>query len=226
MKVLPVAKIGYVVCLVERAFCAGVHLPDESRAEHYMGMPETAERWTAARVRALPDDRNRYEVIDGELFVTPAPSWPHQRAVGGLFLRLSAYLRGQPWAVVLMSPADISFHEDMLVQPDLFVVPIGPDRRLPRHWSDVRALLLAIEVLSPSTARADRQAKRRLYQREGVGEYWVVDPDARVIERWRPEDERPEIVTGTLTWQPEPSTPRFELDLGEFFDDVLRESVG
>ncbi len=191
-----------------------------------MGMPETAERWTAEMVRALPDDRNRYEVIDGELFVTPAPSWPHQWAVGRLFLRLSAYLRGRPWAVVSLSPADISFHEDMLVQPDLFVVPIGPDRRLPRHWSDVRALLLAVEILSPSTARAHRQAKRRLYQREGVGEYWIVDLDARVVERWRPEDDRPEIVTGTLTWQAEASTAPFELDLAEFFDDVLRESVG
>jgi len=200
----------------------GVHLLFARRAEHYMGMPHATERWTAAMARALPDDRKRYEVIDGELLVTPAPSLPHQRAVGGLLVRLSAYLRSQPWAVVLMSPADISFHEDMLVQPDLFVVPIGPDRRLPRHWSDVRALLLAIEVLSPSTARADRQAKRRLYQREGVGEYWVVDPDALVVERWRPEDDRPEIVIGTLTWHPEPSTAPFELDLPAFFDHVLR----
>jgi Uma2 family endonuclease len=68
--------------------------------------------------------------------------------------------------------------------------------------------------------------KRRLYQREGVGEYWVVDPDARVVERWRPDDDRPEIVTGTLMWQPEPSAPPFALALEEFFDDVLRESVG
>lgn len=191
-----------------------------------MGMPETAERWTADMVRALPDDRYRHEVIDGELFVTRAPSWTHQRAVGGLLVRLSAYLQGQTWAEVLSSPADISFHEDMLVQPDLFVVPIGPDKRRGRHWTDVRALLLAVEVLSPSTARADRQVKRRLYQREGVGEYWIVDLDARVVERWRPDDDRPEIVSGTLTWHPEPSMPPFQLDLAGFFDDVLRELVG
>ena len=85
---------------------------------------------------------------------------------------------------------------------------------------------ICVEVLSPSTARADRQVKRRLYQREGVREYWVVDPDARVVERWRPEDDRPEIVTSILTWQPEPSAPAFELDLAEFFEDVWRESVG
>ena len=191
-----------------------------------MGMPHTAERWTAQMVRALPDDRNRFEVIDGELFVTPAPSWTHQRAVGELLVRIATYLRGQTWGEVVTSPADISFHEDMLVQPDLFVVPIGSDKRRVRHWPDIRALLLAVEVLSPSTARADRQVKRRLYQREGVAEYWIIDLDARVVERWRPEDDRPEILTTTLTWQPQLAAAPFELDLVEFFDGVLRETVG
>ena len=190
-----------------------------------MGMPQTFERWTADMVRALPNDSYRHEVIDGELFVTPAPSWTHQRAVGGLLVRLAAYLEGQTWGEVVTSPADISFHEDMLVQPDVFVVPLGPDARRGRYWTDIRALLLAVEVLSPSTARADRQVKRRLYQREGVGEYWIVDLDARVVERWRPADERPEIVTTLLTWQPQPAEPAFELDLVEFFDGILRESV-
>ena len=191
-----------------------------------MGMPHTAERWTAQMVRAIPDDRNRFEVIDGELFVTPAPSWTHQRAVGELLVRIATYLRGQTWGEVVTSPADISFHEDMLVQPDLFVVPIGSDKRRVRHWPDIRALLLAVEILSPSTARADRQVKRRLYQREGVAEYWIIDLDARVVERWRPEDDRPEILTTTLTWQPQLAAAPFELDLVEFFDGVLRETVG
>ena len=199
-----------------------VHLPSARRAEHNMGMPETAERWTAAMVRALPDDRNRYEVIAGELFVTPAPSWSHQFVVGGLFRHLANYLQGQKWAQVLISPADISFRDDMLVQPDIFVFPIGADGRRAHDWSDIRALLLAVEVLSPSTARADRQVKRRLYQREGVGEYWVVDADARIVERWRPADERAEIVSTNLTWHPEPSAAPFELDLPAFFDEVLR----
>ena len=186
-----------------------------------MGMPQSTQRWTAEMVRALPDDRNRYEVVDGELFVTPAPSWSHQRVVGGLFRHLADFLQGEIWGEVLISPADISFRADMLVQPDLFVVPIGADGRRPREWMEVRALLLAVEVLSPSTARADRQVKRRLYQREGVAEYWIVDLDARVVERWRPGDERPEIATAVLTWQPEPSAPAFELDLQELFRAVL-----
>lgn len=201
------------------------HLPLTRRAEHNMGMPQTAGRWTADKIRALRDDRYRYEVVDGELFVTPAPSAQHQRAVRELFVRLAAYLqddlsRGE----LLFSPADISFHDDMLVQPDLFIVPPQPDRRRVLTWSEIRGLLLAVEVLSPSTARADRQVKRRLYQREGVGEYWIIDLDARVVERWRATDERPEVLTTVLTWQPEPSVAPLELDLQEFFRAVLDES--
>src|SRR5882762_7454757 len=177
----------------------GVHLPLERRAEHYMGMPHTAKHWTAAKVRALPHDSYRYEVIAGELVVTPAPSATHQRAVTGLLVRLANYLQHQPWAEVLASPADISFQADMLVQPDLFVLPITPDEGRVLGWSQIRTLLLAVEVLSPSTARADRQVKRRLYQHE-----------------------RPEIVSTSLRWHPELSTAPFELDLPEFFDDVLR----
>ena len=63
-------------------------------------------------------------------------------------------------------------------------------------------LLLAVEILSPSTARADRQRKRAIYQSEGVPEYWIVDVDARLAERWRPGDERPKILATTLEWQP------------------------
>jgi Uma2 family endonuclease len=187
-----------------------------------MGMLQTAERWTAAKVRRLPHDSYRYEVIAGELFVTPAPSTIHQRAVVGLVVRLANYLQHQPWGEVLASPADISFHADMLVQPDLFVLPITPDEGRVLGWSQIRTLLLAVEVLSPSTARADRQVKRRLYQQERVSEYWIVDVDARIVERWRASDERPEIVSTSLTWHPEPSTAAFELDLPAFFDEVLR----
>jgi len=188
-----------------------------------MGMPHTAKRWTAAMVRALPDDSYRYEVIGGELVVTPAPSATHQRAVAGLLVRLANYLQHQPWAEVLISPADISFHADMLVQPDLFVLPITPDEGRVPGWSQIHTLMLAVEVLSPSTARADRQVKRRLYQQERVGEYWIVDVDARIVERWRAADERPEIVSTNLRWHPEPSAATFELDLPVFFDDVLRK---
>src|SRR5437899_12619086 len=160
-----------------------------------MGMPHTAKRWTAAMVRALPDDNYRYEVIAGELVVTPAPPATHQRAVTVLLVRLSNYLQHEKWAEVLASPAVISFLADMLVQPDLFVLPITPGEGRVLGWSQIRTLLLAVEVLSPSTARADRQVKRRPYQQERVGECWVVDVAARILECWPATGERPAHVS-------------------------------
>jgi Uma2 family endonuclease len=185
-----------------------------------MSMPHAVTRWTADMVRALPDDGNRYEVIDGELFVTPAPAWLHQRAVKGLFLRLEAYTRPTGIGETLFSPADISTREDRLVQPDIFVVPAASVRRPVPRWSDIRHLLLAVEVLSPSTARADRQAKRRLYA-ELADEYWIVDLDGRVVERRRAADERPEILADRLAWQPAADVTPLELDLAVYFSEVL-----
>ena len=183
-----------------------------------MVMPAT--HWTVEMVRALPDDGKRYEVIDGELFVTPAPTWSHQRAVRDLLFRIADYLRVNPGLEALFAPADITAGERTLVQPDVFVMPRGPGA-MPGGWVEVGALVLAIEVLSPSTARADRHKKRRLYQRERVPEYWIVDVDARLIERWRPDDERPEILVDRIEWQPDALHPPLVIKLSEYFRDVL-----
>jgi Uma2 family endonuclease len=187
-----------------------------------MAMPETLERWTAARVRELPDDGRRYEVVDGELLVTPAPRLPHQEAVFRLARLLDDYVRRLGAAHVFNSPADIEFDPHTLVQPDVFVVP-SVDGRRPRTWSDISQLLLAVEVLSPSTARADRTVKRRRYQRAGVPEYWIVDLDARLIERWRPGDERPELVTEVLRWELRAGVEPLTIDLAAYFGVVLDE---
>lgn len=185
-----------------------------------MGMPVQQTEWTAEKARALPDDGKRYEVLDGELFVTPAPSWDHQSVVERLYLLLAPHVEthGLGWA--RLSPADIEFSPRRLVQPDLFVVPASEGGR-PRGWSDVQSLLLAVEVLSLTTARADRLRKRVIYQSQHVPEYWIVDPDARVVERWRPDDERPEIVTDALRWQPRSDIAPLEIDLAAFFAAAL-----
>ena len=185
-----------------------------------MGMPQIAELWTAERVRALPADGNRYEVIAGELFVTPAPSFDHQDAVLRILIPIADYLERTGVGYASFSPADIEFDAATLVQPDLFVVPLIEGRR-PRRWSDIKRLLLAVEVLSPSTARADRSVKRRLYQRVDVPEYWIVDVEARLVERWQPTDARPEIVIDTLTWQPDPAQAPLIIDLPALFAAIL-----
>lgn len=183
-----------------------------------MGMPATARRWTADDVRALPSDRNRYEVIEGELYVTPAPSFRHQDALGTLYFAVSLYLRDHPVGMALVAPTDVEFEPESMVQPDLFVLPLV-DGRKPRSVKEAGKLLLAVEVLSPGTARRDRHLKRRLYQRHGVEEYWIVDVDAGVVERWRQGEDRPEIVTDELRWNPPGSHP-FVLSLPDFFESL------
>lgn len=184
-----------------------------------MGMPQTAHFWTPDEVRALPADGRRYEVIAGELLVTPAPRFNHQEAVVLLVGALGDYLRRTKAGHAGISPADLTPETGALVQPDAFVVGLVDGRR-PRDWTDIERLLLAIEVLSPSTARADRTVKRRLYQRAGV-EYWIVDLEARLLERWRPGDDRPEILTEHIEWLPEPGIVPLTIDLEAFFARVL-----
>jgi Uma2 family endonuclease len=185
-----------------------------------MAMPVQHGEWTAELARTLPDDGNRYEVLDGELFVTPAPALLHQRALLELYSRLRPYVGAHGLGEVLLSPADIEFSPKRLLQPDLFVLPDLPGVRH-RTWGDVRGLLLAVEALSPSTARADRIKKRHIYQDEGVPEYWIVDLDTRAVERWQPKDHRPEIVADTLTWQPRSEAEPLAIELEPYFAAVL-----
>ena len=185
-------------------------LPDRSRRD-----------WTADEIDALPVDGNRYEVVDGELLVTPAPSNLHQRAVTLLAVLLQPYAAAHALDC-LVAPTSVRFSATREVHPDVVVLPTN-NGRLARDFAEVGRLVLAIEVLSPSTARADRFVKRRLFQSEGVPECWIVDTASRLVERWRPLDEEPEVALETLAWQPESEHfPRL-IDLGAFFRQVHGE---
>jgi Uma2 family endonuclease len=185
-------------------------------------MPATTKRWTAEEVRALPDDGKRYELIDGELLVTPAPAVVHQGAVLALAIILNPYVRVHRLGRVFISPADIELEPDTIVQPDVFVVPPEALRR-PLEWANIHSLLLAAEVLSPGTARYDRVKKRHFFQRHQVSEYWIVDLDARVVECWRPGDERAEVLEKTLVWHPTGAAEPLTIDLVHYFADVLHD---
>jgi Uma2 family endonuclease len=175
--------------------------------------------WTVDMLETLPDDGKRYEIIDGDLFVTPAPYVAHQVVAGELYLRLSEYLRAHPIGRVIHAPADVRAGERTSVEPDLFVIPQvkGP---FPRVWSPLGTVRLAVEVLSPTTARIDRGRKRLLYQREGVPEYWIVDIDAQIVERWRPGDQRPEVLTERIEWRPSETADALVVDVGALFADL------
>lgn len=178
--------------------------------------------WSLEELHSLPDDGNKYELIHGELFVTPAPTFHHQRAAFVLGTRLQPYVAAHGIGVVVLAPADVLTAEHVMVQPDVFVAGLIEGRQ-PASWKDVGTPLLVAEILSPSTARADRQVKRRLYQRERVPEYWIVDVDARLLERWRPEDERPEILAERIEWGPDPRHPPLVIDLAGYFREVVGE---
>jgi len=197
------------------------HLPTENGAEQIMGMPAVAlRRWSADDVRALPDDpRNRYETVDGVLLVSPSPARVHQYFQTELLFHLSLYLRSQHVAVVVGAPSDVELDPFTLMQPDVYSMPLIDGRRPLESDPDV-PILLAVEILSPSTARHDRLIKRPRLQRAAI-ECWLVDLDARLVERWTPDAERPEILIERLTWMPPGATQPFELALQPLFADVL-----
>jgi Uma2 family endonuclease len=187
-----------------------------------MGMPASHKMWTADMVDALPDDGNRYEVIDGELLVSPSPSMLHQRALIELAFLLRPHVQKIGGLELFVAPTSVRFSDVREVQPDLFVIPRFPGRPVKR-FEDVGQLTLAVEVLSPTTARADRYTKQRLFQSERVPEYWIVDPAARLVEQWRPEDEEPEILVDMISWQPRAGSEELVIDLQQYFRTVHEE---
>lgn len=184
-----------------------------------MGMPATATKdWTVEMLETLPDDGNRYEIIDGELIVSPSPGLRHQRIIWKLVILIEGYISQRPSWLGVVAPADVVFDRRNLVEPDLFIARRDVNRT--RAYVDPASLALAIEIISPSSARHDRKAKRRLYQKFNLPEYWIIDPDGQLAERWRPDDTRPEILTDAIDWQPPTGEPPFRVNLIELFDSV------
>lgn len=171
--------------------------------------------YTADMVRAFPEDGNRYEVVRGELLVTPAPRPWHEVVQGRRYLALAAYLREYPVGQLFGSRSDISWSPDTLVSPDLLLAPLEEARSL--DWSKMRNLLLVAEVLSPSSSRFGRFAKRRRYQEAGVPLYWILDPDERMAEIWTPADAFPAFERERLVWHPGGATRPFTLALESVF---------
>lgn len=187
-----------------------------------MGMPAAVTSWTVEMLDALEDDGQRYEIIDGELFVTPAPSDVHQFVVLEFANRLLGYLRSSGIARVVVSPADIRKPDRKRnrVQPDVFVIRVVDGKR-PAYPYALTDLLLAVEVESPSNPELDYQVKRALYLKHGVPEYWVVNPLARIVSRFRSVDDPGEVFGQRITWQPSGMLEPLVIDLPALFKDAL-----
>jgi Uma2 family endonuclease len=132
---------------------------------------------------AIPEDRQRHEIIDGEHWVNPAPTTRHQRVLLRLARRLAGQFETTDAGEVFVSPIDVQLSEHDIVQPDLVVI-LAARASIITETRILGVPDLVIEVLSPATSRHDRERKKPLYERAGVPEYWIVDPDARVLEQW------------------------------------------
>lgn len=172
--------------------------------------------WTYSEYARLPDDGNRYEVIDGEICVTPAPGPLHQRVAAELFIALRAYVREHDLGEMLWD-VDLLFVSGQFLRPDMLFVPKAAAAGVTdRGMEDVPGLV--VEVLSPHSKRIDRMLKPVRYRDFGVPEYWVADPGARAIERYHlASDAAPEICRKTVCWQPDPAAPPLELAVAPLF---------
>jgi Uma2 family endonuclease len=156
------------------------HMAAEQRVEWF----PHGHTFTRADLDVMPDDGNRYELVDGALIVTPAPSWQHQAAVVNLTLRLTSQC--PPDLCVFVAPLDVVYDDDTVLQPDVLVV-----RRSDLGERNLEGQpMLAAEVLSPSTRHVDLAFKRARYEAAGCPSYWVIDPLEPSIICWELRDGR------------------------------------
>jgi len=152
------------------------------------------------------------------VLVPPAPALLHQSAVKELRRVLLPY-EASTGIDLFIAPTSVRLGARSEVQPDIIALASPVSRRAARI-DEGQPIALVVEVLSPSSARSDRSQKRLAYQRHGVAEYWIVDPDARLIERWRPVDERPEILHEVIEWAPVEGSAPLRIDLQRYFQQV------
>ena len=167
---------------------------------------------------AAPADE-RYELLDGNLMMVPAPNIKHQRVQLKLATRLDLFIEERALGTLLTAPCDVMLSETDVVQPDLLFVSREREHLLSSGQNVQGGPDMVIEILSPSTAERDRGAKLTLYGTHGVTEYWLVDPIAETIQVHRLQGG---ILVPTHTFRREktlrsPLLPGLELDLDEIF---------
>ncbi len=144
-------------------------------------MSQPGPRFTFEDYRLMPEDK-RYEVIEGELLVTPAPNTRHQSILLRLILMVGTFVEAGSLGQVLPAPTDVILSQENVVQPDLLFVVKERQAIIDPAGGVLGAPDLVVEILSPTTASRDRVAKRELYARYGIREYWVVDPADMSVE--------------------------------------------
>ncbi len=182
-----------------------------------MLMANATGAWTLDQVHRLPNDGNRYELLDGELFVTPPPSPAHELLALRLRRLLEPYVYTHQLGDVF-GPRSVVRMFGSEVEPDLMLRP--STETVANSWEEMPVPLLVVEVLSRTTSRRDQLQKREYYLRVGVNEYWIVDGAARAI-RVVSASGTDVLETGELVWHPERATAPLVIDVDAYFRSVL-----
>jgi Uma2 family endonuclease len=183
--------------------------------------PQTTSRMTYQDFLDMPDVGKHYELIEGELVLNPSPITRHQQIAFKIALRIQTCFDDHGGGEVFMSPLDVVLADDVVLEPDVMV--IRDERRSIVGEKNIQgAPNIVVEVLSDRTRRRDEILKRKLYERFGVEEYWIVDPAIDTVKIYRRSSESfvrvAEISTetgGTITT---PLVPGFALDVNVVFD--------
>jgi Uma2 family endonuclease len=178
-----------------------------------MHMATHLKRWTLDEVHSLPDDGNKYELVNGELFVTPPPSDYHETVLAKVTRLLGPYVSRNGLGLIYHPRAVIRVGGSE-VEPDLMVRQ--PAARADADWEQAPTPLLVVEVFSDSTRRRDQVQKRHLYRDAGIAEYWMLDPNRRaaiVVQADTPD----RLVSDVLTWSPAGTSSALAVRLDDVF---------
>ncbi len=156
-------------------------------------MTQAATKMTYDQYCLLPEDGKQYELIDGELFMTPAPKPKHQKIVVRLTEELSRFVRENNLGEVFVAPADVLLDQHTVVQPDVLFIS-GARLGIVKEEAIEGPPDLVVEVLSPTTFYKDLRKKMTAYSRFGVQEYWIVDPEMQTIEVYARQDDKLQLA--------------------------------
>ncbi len=186
-----------------------------------MALHDLARKLTYEDYVLIPEDGQRHEIIDGEHYVSPAPSLSHQRLAFRLTLSVGGFIETNRLGLFFFAPADVLLSANDVVQPDLFFIS-NEKAAIAKEQNVQGAPDLVIEILSKGTLRLDKGPKLKAYERCGVREYWMFDRFQRGVLPWKRSGQslrpRPFLSAAAGDVLTSPLLPGFELPLAEIFE--------
>jgi Uma2 family endonuclease len=176
-------------------------------------VPTNTKVWTLEELHSLPDDGNKYELVHGELFVTPAPTVQHEEILARLTRLLAPFVSTNELGDVYHPRSVIRFRGSE-VEPDLMVRQPHPEPD--RGWESWPVPVVVVEVISPGTRRRDHEQKKAFYREAGVAEYWIVDSELRRVTVVRAGSDH-SIESKRVEWRPPGGEMTLTVDLEELF---------